>query len=69
MLTYDSRGRWGAASRRHSTNLEIIFEQWFPFSGYEHSGGPELERYKTKQPQADYGQVQASIYVPIIERG
>lgn len=40
-----------------------IFQEWFPSSGYEHTGGPEFELYLPGNPGAeDY---QCEVWVPI----
>ncbi|SHG45242.1 AraC family transcriptional regulator [Ornithinibacillus halophilus] len=41
-----------------------IFSEWFPSTGYEHDGGPELEVYKSKADpyQEDY---YSEIWIPI----
>ncbi|MGF7047760.1 AraC family transcriptional regulator [Paenibacillus sp. DS2015] len=45
------------------TLWERIFQEWFPGTGYEHTGGPELELYPPGNPSAeDY---RCEVWVPI----
>ncbi|WP_444684816.1 AraC family transcriptional regulator [Alkalicoccus luteus] len=43
---------------------ERIFAEWFPATGYEHAGGPELEVYSTEGDpyQEDY---ESEIWIPV----
>jgi AraC family transcriptional regulator len=43
-----------------------IFQEWFPATGYEHTGGPEFELYLPGRPDAeDYG---CEIWVPVTKK-
>ncbi|WP_438350498.1 AraC family transcriptional regulator [Paenibacillus sp. FA6] len=45
------------------TVWERIFQEWFPGTGYEHTGGPEFELYPPGNPSAeDY---RCEVWVPI----
>ncbi len=44
-----------------------IFEEWFPATGYEHTGGPELEVCPPGDPlAADY---RCEVWIPVVRRG
>ena len=40
-----------------------IFEEWFPSTGYEHTGGPEFELYLPGDPGAD--DYRCEIWIPV----
>ncbi|KIL37621.1 AraC family transcriptional regulator [Cohnella kolymensis] len=42
-----------------------IFGEWFPHSGYEHSGGPEFEWYDERCHQDKHELLQIDIYIPV----
>ncbi len=43
-----------------------IFSEWFPSTGYEHAGTPELEVYPAEDPNAeDY---RCEVWIPIVKR-
>ncbi|RED75202.1 AraC family transcriptional regulator [Cohnella phaseoli] len=42
-----------------------IFSEWFPNSGYEHSGGAEFEHYDERCWQDRNEQLEMDIYIPI----
>jgi AraC family transcriptional regulator len=43
-----------------------IFQEWFPSTGYEHAGGPELEVYPPGNVMAeDY---RCEVWIPIVKR-
>ncbi|WP_171652879.1 AraC family transcriptional regulator [Paenibacillus foliorum] len=43
-----------------------VFQEWFPATGYEHAGGPELEVYPAGDTTAeDY---QCEVWVPIVKK-
>lgn len=43
-----------------------IFQEWFPGTGYEHSGGPEFELYPPGNPSAeDY---RCEIWIPVMKK-
>lgn len=45
---------------------ERIFSEWFPSTGYEHAGGPEIEAYQKGDPyDKDY---YSEIWVPIVKK-
>lgn len=45
---------------------ERIFSEWFPSTGYEHGGGPEIEAYQKGDPyHEDY---YSEIWVPIVKK-
>ncbi|MFD2627318.1 AraC family transcriptional regulator [Oceanobacillus kapialis] len=45
---------------------ERIFSEWFPSTGYEHAGGPEIEAYTNGDPYAeDY---YSEIWVPVVKK-
>jgi AraC family transcriptional regulator len=42
-----------------------IYQEWFPSTGYEHSGGPELEVYPPGDPtSADY---RCEVWIPVLK--
>lgn len=41
-----------------------IFAEWFPTSGYEHGGGPELEVYYSAEGDKDY----CEIWIPVVKK-
>lgn len=43
-----------------------IFQEWFPATGYEHTGGPEFELYLPGRPDAeDY---RCEIWIPVMKK-
>ncbi|MNR44289.1 Bacterial transcription activator, effector binding domain [compost metagenome] len=43
-----------------------IYQEWFPATGYEHSGGPEMEVYPPGDTTAeDY---RCEVWVPIVKK-
>lgn len=44
---------------------KAIFEEWFPHSGYEHAGGPEIEWYDERSGPNAGDEQQMDIYIPI----
>ncbi|BBH20312.1 AraC family transcriptional regulator [Paenibacillus baekrokdamisoli] len=43
-----------------------VFQEWFPATGYEHSGGPDLEVYPPGDPTTeDY---RCEVWVPIVKK-
>lgn len=43
-----------------------IFSEWFPFSGYEHADGPELEVYEKGDMDApDY---KCAVWIPVVKK-
>lgn len=44
---------------------ERIFSEWFPATGYEHAGGPELEVYPDGPNDENY---RCEVWVPIIKK-
>jgi AraC family transcriptional regulator len=42
-----------------------IFGEWFPNSGYEHSGGPEFEWYDERCHRQKHELIQTDIYIPV----
>lgn len=43
-----------------------IFQEWFPSTGYEHTGGPEFELYLPGRPDAeDY---RCEIWIPVTKK-
>jgi AraC family transcriptional regulator len=43
-----------------------IYQEWFPATGYEHAGGPELEVYAMGDPRAeDY---RSEVWIPIMKK-
>lgn len=45
---------------------ERIFQEWFPSTGYEHTGGPELEVYPAGDATAD--DYRCEVWVPIVKK-
>ncbi|TDF94456.1 AraC family transcriptional regulator [Paenibacillus piri] len=43
-----------------------IFQEWFPSTGYEHSGGPELEVYPPGNTTAD--DYRCEIWIPVVKK-
>lgn len=43
-----------------------IYSEWFPATGYEHAGGPELEVYPAGD--MDAGSYRCEVWIPIIKR-
>lgn len=43
-----------------------IFEEWFPSTGYQHSGGPELEVYPLGDVSAD--DYRCEVWIPVINK-
>jgi AraC family transcriptional regulator len=45
---------------------ERIFQEWFPGTGYEHTGGPEFELYPPGDPNAeDY---RCEVWIPVMKK-
>lgn len=43
-----------------------IYAEWFPATGYEHAGGPELEVYPLGDPSAaDY---RCEVWIPVVKK-
>ncbi|WP_404457377.1 GyrI-like domain-containing protein [Oceanobacillus kapialis] len=45
---------------------ERIFSEWFPSTGYEHAGGPEIEAYTNGDPYAE--EYYSEIWVPVVKK-
>jgi AraC family transcriptional regulator len=59
---FESRGPLPGAIQNA---IKRIYEEWFPSSGYEHAGGPELEVYPPGDTSAaDY---YAEIWIPVVK--
>ncbi|MBO9599395.1 MAG: AraC family transcriptional regulator [Cohnella sp.] len=43
-----------------------VFQEWFPATGYEHAGGPEMESYPEGDVNAD--DYRCEVWVPIVKR-
>lgn len=46
---------------------ERIFSEWFPSTGYEHAGGPEMEIYLDEADSQD-GKMRVEVWIPIIKK-
>lgn len=44
-----------------------IFSEWFPSTGYEHAGGPELEVYSTKGDTTSEN-YRCEVWIPIVKK-
>lgn len=44
-----------------------IFTEWFPQSGYEHAGGPELEWYGIGDMDSD--EYRSEVWIPVVKKG
>lgn len=45
-----------------------IFSEWFPATGYEHAGGPELEVYPNPEGQADPSDYRCEVWIPVVRQ-
>lgn len=45
-----------------------IFSEWFPSTGYEHSGGPELEVYPPPKGSTSDADYRCEVWIPIVKR-
>lgn len=43
-----------------------VFQEWFPATGYEHAGGPEIESYPAGDVNAD--DYRCEVWVPIVKK-
>jgi len=43
-----------------------IFQEWFPATGYEHAGGPEIEAYTAGDPTAD--DYRSEVWIPVVRK-
>ena len=46
--------------------FQRIFSEWFPATGYAHSGGPEIEVYLPGDPTSS--QYRCQVWVPVIKQ-
>ncbi|WP_206109300.1 AraC family transcriptional regulator [Paenibacillus sp. HB172176] len=48
------------------TLFSRIFQEWFPATGYEHAGGPEIEVYPPGNPYAD--DYRSEVWIPVVKK-
>lgn len=63
-------GTWGVFEANETTGIQNVFKrlytEWFPTSGYQHTGGAELEYY----PGEDMGkeEMKCEVWIPIVKK-